>query len=491
MPDRNFQLFYSLSGTGNGFSLITYREAAEDGYFMMLLTPDTDRGREAAIPKDILFVLDTSGSMQERGKLEKAIAALKFGVRSLHAGDRFNIITFSTDTRRFRESLVTASEDARVAAASFIDRQTASGGTNIHEALREAFGAFQAGDRPRYLVFLTDGLPTVGETDPGRILREAAAANPLKVRVFTFGVGYDVNTFLLDQIAARNYGTADYVTPDEDLEVKLSNFFSKVASPVLTGLSLDLGGLNASDIYPRQIPDLFQGSQLTILGRFSNSGSFPVSVRGSARGETRTMRFDRQDFPNTATTNDFLPRLWAMRKVGYLLEQIRMSGENQELKNEIIRLAKKYSFVTPYTSYLAADDKDLMTGNAPVRHKAMPLQMSLPGAVGGVAAPSPVSAQEAVSASVALKTMKTADVAQPAAAGGTRSLGAKTFRLENGTWIDSAYDPAGKLPVIDLAFGSDALLKAVAADPQLASYAALGKNVIVVHKGKVYRISSK
>jgi Ca-activated chloride channel homolog len=490
LPDRNFQLFYSTAVSGGGFSLITYREAADEGYFMILLTPESDRDREAAIPKDILFVLDTSGSMQEKGKLEKALAALKFGVRSLHAGDRFNIITFSTETRKFRDGLVPASEEVRAAAQAFIERQTASGGTNIHEALREAMGNFQAGTRPRYLVFLTDGLPTVGETDPGRILQDTT--NPLKARVFTFGVGYDVNTFLLDQIAARNYGASDYVTPDEDLEVKLSNFFAKASSPVLTGLSLDLGGLNAFDIYPRQLPDLFQGSQLTILGRYSNSGSFPVTVRGSARGDTKALRFDHNEFPDTASANDFLPRLWAMRKVGYLLEQIRIAGENPELKNEIIRLAKKYGFVTPYTSYLAADEKDLLTGNFPSRQRPMHLQMGMPSMVGGVsAAPSPAAAREAVSASIALKAMKTGDVAQSADGAGARTVGAKTFRLENGTWIDTAFDAVGnKLPVISLVFGSDAMLKALAADPQLAAYAALGKNVTVIHKSKVYKITA-
>lgn len=491
-PDRNFQLFYSLSNSDLGFNLITYREAADEGYFMILISPRIEQHRSVAIPKDILFVLDTSGSMQERGKLEKALSALRFGVRSLNEGDRFNIVTFSTDTRKFRDGLVPSTEDAKNAAAAFIDRQTASGGTNIHEALKNALGDFQPGERPHYLVFLTDGLPTVGETDPGRILRDATGANTQKVRLFTFGVGYDVNTFLLDQLAARNYGVADYVTPDEDLEVKLSNFFAKVASPVMTGLELDLGGLRAGDIYPHQLPDLFQGSQITVLGRYSGTGTRTISLRGNVRGASRTLPFERQEFPVVKTADDFLPRLWAMRKVGYLLEQERISGENAELKNEIVRLAKKYAFVTPYTSYLAVDEKDLFTGNQP-RGRTMPLQMSLPASSGGnVGTASPAEAREAVSASIALKAMKSADVAvaQAGELHRLRQVGPKSFRLENNTWVDSAYDAAMKLPVVSLVFGSDALLRAIASDSQLASYAALGKNVVVVHKGKVYRIAS-
>jgi len=492
LPDRNFQLFYSVSNAEFGMSLVTYHEAAEDGYFMLILCPSLGSDEAGVVPKDILFVLDTSGSMQERGKIDKALSALKFGIRSLHIGDRFNIVTFSTDSRRFRDSLVAATEDNRAAAAAFIERQTPSGGTNIHDALRDAFACFQAGERPRYLVFLTDGLPTVGETDPARILRESADANNLKVRVFTFGVGYDVNTFLLDQLAARNYGISDYITPDEDLEVKLSNFFAKVSSPVMTALQLQFGGLQTYDVYPKQLMDLFRGSQLTVLGRYSGSGTHTVELRGTARGRARSLRYDGNEFPNLASTNDFLPRLWAMRKVGYLLEQIRMSGENAELKNEVVRLAKKYGFVTPYTSFLAADERDLMTNNAPPP-RPMPLQMSIP-ASGVHMQAAPIEQDQAVYASKALRSMKVSDVAAPSvteASHAFRRVGTKTFMLVNGVWTDSAFDPSKKLPAVNLEYGSEAMLKALAGDAELASFAALGKNVVVVHRGKVFRIAAK
>jgi uncharacterized protein YegL len=487
LPDRNFQIFYSLSNADFGLSLLSYREAGEDGYFMILLSPKAVGDSREAIPKDILFVLDTSGSMQERGKLEKALSALKFGVRSLNPGDRFNIVTFSTDTRKFREALMPATEENRNAAVAFIERQSASGGTNIHDALKEAVGSFQAGERARYLVFLTDGLPTVGETDAGKILRVVTENNRSKTRLFTFGVGYDVNTFLLDQLAGRNYGAADYVTPDEDLEVRLSNFFAKVSTPVLTGLELDLGNLQISDVYPRQLPDLFQGSQISVLGRYASSGRYPITLKGSVRGETRTLRYDQNEFPGSSAGNDFLPRLWAMRKVGYLLEQIRLSGENRELKDEIIKLAKKYGFVTPYTSYLAADERDLITGTPPGQPR-MPMMRAMPVGVAGVVGG--VAAKEAVEASVALSSMKDADIAPPATNRVTRVVGSKTFTLDHDTWTDSAYDSQVNPRLIDLTFGSETLLKLLIADRELASYAALGKNVIVVHKGRVYRIHS-
>jgi Mg-chelatase subunit ChlD len=481
VPDRRFQLFYSLSDADFGLSLLTFRESGDSGYFMILLSPRMEAGSREVAPKDILFVLDTSGSMQDRGKIDKAKAALRFGIGSLHNGDRFNIVTFSSDTRKFRDALVTASEEQREAARRFVDNQVASGGTNISEALRDALEGFQSGDRPRYVVFVTDGLPTVGDTDPGKILREASRLNSTRARLFTFGVGYDVNTFLLDQLAARNYGAADYVAPEEDLEVKLSNFFEKLSSPVLTDLALDLEGIGASDFYPRQMPDLFRGSQVTILGRYSGTANVPLVLRGRVRGETRTFRFESNRFPAAAAEHDFLPRLWAMRKVGFLLEQIRMSGENAEIKADIIRLAKKYGFVTPYTSFLAADDDVRISGGRPA---PMPLQMTpMPAA-----APSPQAAREAVGASVALRGMKSAEVAADAPRSSGRRVGAKTFQQKDGAWVDAEHDPARKLPLVELQFGSDALLRAIAADAQLAAYAALGRDVTVVHKGKVYRI---
>jgi len=501
VPDRNFLLFYSLSNADFGLSLLTNRETAEDGYFMILLSPKSEPKPAAVIPKDILFVLDTSGSMQEKGKMDKALSALKFGVRSLNAGDRFNIITFSTETRKFRDGLIALTEESRSAALSFIERQSAAGGTNIYEALKEALASFHGGDRPGYLVFLTDGLPTVGETDPGKILREMTAGNSSKVRLFTFGVGYDVNTFLLDQLAARNYGASDYVAPEEDLEVKLSNFFARVSSPVMADIALDMSALSTHDVYPKQLPDLFQGSQITILGRYSGSGAFPLLLKGKTRGEARTLRYERNEFPEVSSSADFLPRLWAMRKVGFLLEQIRMSGENAELKNEIVRLAKKYGFVTPYTSFLAADERDFVAGPVPVAQR-MHLQMAASpdasagtgvpgGVVGGVVGGVMPSARDAVTASVALNKMKAAEIAVAPSTAGAKRVGSKTFTLKDDTWTDSDYSPDAKLPVVTLEFGSEALLKAIASDPQLGSYAALGKNVIVVHKGRIYRITAR
>jgi Ca-activated chloride channel homolog len=577
-PDRNFQLFYSLSNADFGMNLMTYREAEDSGYFMIIFAPKVEQDAAAIVPKDIVFVLDTSGSMDEKGKIGKAVSALKFGVRKLNAEDRFNIVIFNTDSRKFREGLIPASADAKEAAIQYLDRQAASGGTNINEALKDALEAFGSGDRPRYLIFATDGLPTVGESDPATILKDVASKNTHKVHLFSFGVGYDVNTFLLDQLSARNNGVADYIAPEEDLELKLSNFFEKVSAPVMTDMDIEWGSMKVSDIFPRKLPDMFRGTQLTVLGRYSGTGSFPLTLKGKIRNETRTLKYEKNEFPNINTSNDFLPRIWAMRKVGYLLDEIRTSGENPEAKNQIISLAKKYGFVTPYTSYLAADESSRITGGSPAvntRPRVSDLSMGTtgttgrggttgsssgtamggsmggsrgggggmaggmgggmggmggggfggggmgggsfggsalgvaPGGVpGGVAGgvpggvlggvlgaqlpaappPPPPSPKRQVEASVGLKDMKSAEIAAPTSTNTSKWIGSKEFTLKSDVWTDATYDAKLKLEVVDLVFGSEPMLKAIAADKQLAAYAALGKNVTVVHNGKLYRI---
>ena len=215
---------------------------------------------------------------------------------------------------------------------------------------------FEASDRPKILIFMTDGLPTVGETNAARIVDNARAARIPGLRLFTFGVGYDVNTTLLDKLAAENGGVADYVEPKEDLEVKVSNFFAKVNYPVLTDLRLDMAGVETDLVYPRALPDLFRGSQITLIGRYRNPIDMDfvrLQLSGKSGGTNRTFFYNNLRFPLRTESNDFLPRLWATRRVGWLMEQVRTNGEQKELRDEIVDLGTRYGIVTPYTSYLA------------------------------------------------------------------------------------------------------------------------------------------
>ena len=368
---KDFLLYYSLSEKDFGLSLLTHREPGKDGYFLMLVSPKSNISDQERVAKDIVFVLDTSGSMSGE-KIDKAKAALKFGVESLSVRDRFNIISFSGEDHLMKAGLIAADSAGKQTGLKFIENLRAEGGTNINDALVSAFKQFQSGERPAMVVFLTDGLPTVGTTDVKQIIKNAMEANRANVRLFSFGVGYDVNTNLLDKISADNRGTSDYIEPQEDLEVKVSNFFARVNYPVLSDLKLDFGGAETELIYPRAMGDLFKNSQLILIGRYKNNvNSATVKLTGKMGTREQIFTFASQSFPSERSDNQFLPRLWATRRVGYLLEQIRLNGENTEVKDEIIGLGTRYGIVTPYTSFLVTEDNNRMAQNVSAERRRM------------------------------------------------------------------------------------------------------------------------
>src|SRR5919206_3587043 len=355
---QDFQLFYTLSDADFGMTLLTHREPGKQGFFLLTISPKDALSEAEYAAKDVVFVLDTSGSMAEAGKMEKARAALLFGVRSLRPADRFNVINFAGEEHLMTSGLLQADASGRSLGEEFISKLKPVGGTNINGALVAAMSQFDRSERPRILVFMTDGLPTVGETNVQRIVDNAREARIPGVRLFTFGVGYDVQTALLDKLAAENGGVAEYVEPKEDLEVKVSNFFTKINHPVLTDLALDMGGVETDLVYPREMPDIFRGTQITLIGRYRNPTDVRDAVlrlRGRTGGRERTFTYNGVDFPLTEERNDFLPRLWATRRVGWLMEQIRTNGEQKELTDEVVDLGTRYGIVTPYTSYLAVE----------------------------------------------------------------------------------------------------------------------------------------
>ncbi|HEX2210924.1 MAG TPA: VIT and VWA domain-containing protein, partial [Longimicrobium sp.] len=497
---RDFQLFYTLSQSDVAMSLFTYREPGKDGYFLLLLSPSDDQARREYPAKDVVFVLDVSGSMEEEGKMEKARRALLHGVRGLRAGDRFNVIAFSGETRLMEEGLIAADQAGRRRGVEFVESLRPRGGTNINDALVEAMGQFpRTGTRPRLLVFLTDGLPTVSETNVDRIIQNVARARREGLRLFTFGVGYDVNTRLLDRVAAENGGAADYVAPQEDLEVKVSAFFDKVNHPVLTNLRLDLGAVRTDLVYPRVLPDLFKGTQLALVGRYRNTQDLrDVTIRLSGDASpTRTYTYPGARFPLRDERHDFLPRLWATRRVGWLMEQIRTHGENRELVNEVTDLGTRFGIVTPYTSFLA-----LEPGMQAVRAE----DFSRPGRAGGVAPPPPpppppspamaaptvVTGQRAVAESRRSRERQeamTLDAAAYAPGESTvQRVGTRTFYLRDGVWTDAEIAADTRLPETAVTFGSEEYFQLIRRIPALAPYLALGEQVAVVHDGRIYRI---
>lgn len=491
---QDFQLFYGLSERDFGINVLTYREPGKPGYFLLLISPKLDVTERDRIAKDIVFVIDTSGSMSGE-KIKQAKEALKFGIQSLGKDDRFNVVSFSGEDHLLERTMLDASEFNRKRATEFVDALAANGGTNIDGALTTALSQFSAGDRPAMLVFLTDGQPTVGETTPEKIVERVRNARTSNLRLFTFGIGYDVNAQLLDAMASTARGAADYVEPSENLETRVSNFFDKIHFPVLSDLTIDYGRAESDLVYPRELPDLFRGAQITVLGRYSNAGEVRdavIRLRGKIKGREHVIEYGGLRFPESSTENDFLPRLWATRRVGFLMSEIRAHGENKELVDEIVELGTRYGIVTPYTSYLiTADDLKARGGrdSGPVQPMFFS-QLDSAGNASAALSSAPSKGEQAVVLNKRLRAVREAE--QVARFDGSRlkAVRDKTFILRDGVWTDSAYKQGLNLPVVELKFGSEEYFKAVIADSLLAEFVSLGQQVVVVYKGKVIKVTA-
>ncbi len=340
---------------GFAASLLTFPgDGGEDGYFMLSLLAALPKD-EAYIPKDVLFIFDKSGSMSGE-KIEQAKGGLKFVVDKLRPEDRFNLIYYSDVVEESFDSLRPASADNMREARDLVSRLEADGGTDIYSALERGAGMLGGGaERPRYVIFLTDGLPTVGDTDVNHILANAQERFGKDVKLFAFGVGYDVNTALLDSLSYDHHGSATYITPGEDIEVKVSQFYAKMSSPALTDITVALDGLDEFDVMPRELPDLFHNTEIFLSGRYRGQPSASVGVSVSGQGSKGAQSLTASVASNTSQRNNSIPRLWAARKVSFLLDQVRLKGDNPELLGEIDRLATRYGIVTPYTSYLITE----------------------------------------------------------------------------------------------------------------------------------------
>ncbi len=353
--DKDFKLFYTVSEDDIGLNLLTYKQKNDDGYFMLMVAPKTEIEKGEVNKKNIVFTIDTSGSMSGR-KIQNAVKALRYCIENLNEQDSFNIVRFSSDVDLLSKKLLPANKDNIKNALDFIMRMRASGGTAIDYSLAESLKLFESPKGTNILVFMTDGLPTVGERNIKRIINNARAGNVNLARVFSFGVGHDVNTMLLDSIASDGKGLSEYLKANDEIEIKLSSFYNKVANPVLSNIFFDFGDIDVMKFYPKANPDIFKGEDLVIIGRYRGHGPSVVKLNGTVNGNKREFVYEGT-FAKNDTTNDFIPRLWAVRRVGNLLEEIKLNGEEKELKDEVITLSKEYGIMTPYTSYLVLENE--------------------------------------------------------------------------------------------------------------------------------------
>lgn len=494
-PDRDLVVYYQRRDAQFGMCLLTHRQPGEAGYFMFRISPRIEAPAAAVLPKDILFVIDTSGSMKG-DKIEQARRALRFCIQSLNPHDRFNILSFSIGVQSFRESLALAEPAVRDSAVEFTNKLEAVGGTNINQALLDALANDPRDpERPFLVVFLTDGQPTVDVTDPAKILANVAEKNARNVRMHVFGVGSDVNTHLLDKLAENTRGTRDYCTEREDLELKLSAFVGRLANPLLTDIRLLAESLAMHDVYPRAIPDLFRGGEIVVLGRYETSGTHTVRIEARGAGAER-LEYSGE-FPAQSAASDFLPRLWAHRKVAYLLDEIRLHGQTSELVDEVVRLATRHGIVTPYTAALIVEDESRVTGGGglAMREQARQLAADAPAASGivGGRGGRKLSGDDAVAGSLGLKASKSAEALKDDESAETeaghkqiRHAADKTFLFAEGRYVDSAWD--GKSAATPIEAFSDAYFALLKEHPHAAQYLAIGEHILIVLGERVYEI---
>lgn len=477
LPDRDFELYASTTTDDIGANLLTYQTGAEDGFFLLMLTPALEIETRRVLPRDILLVLDTSGSMDGE-KLKQAQDALAYILRRLNPEDRFNVVAFSSGARAYAHALQGPQEAE--AAIEWVYRLEALGGTNIYHGLSEAL--MHADEtRPTVVVFLTDGMATEGIVDDDKLLSVVAQEAPSSTRIFPFGVGYDVNTLFLDQLAADHRGVPAYVAPQERIDEKVSAFYGRIQSPVLTNIALDFGGVQTYDVFPTPLPDLFAGTQLIIAGRYSGSGAQTIMLTGEVEGQRETYTY-AGNF-TASSDKDFIPRLWASRKIGYLLTQIRLYGEKEEWISAVVSLSLRYGIITPYTSFLVEEPGNVLSteGRARAADELTEYFQAAPMAPSGEkAVEDAVMRQEMESAAAA----PTAD-AMPAPDGAlanassVRYVGDKTFLCQVNVCTDTAYIP-DKMTPQTIIFMSEAYWQLTATQPELSAYFAVAEETYFV-----------
>ena len=449
--------------------LLPYRTGAGDsGSLLALLTPSADAG-DNVVPRDLVVVVDTSGSM-EGGKIQQARAAMASILEGLRPQDRLAMVTFSDEAQGFSDHAVMASPDQIAQALGFVGDIVAEGGTNIHAALDTAFQALPPSEgHPRYVVLLTDGVPTAGVTDIDEILALARARNEVGARIFAFGLGNDVNTVLLDTLAMDSAGDALYIAPGQSVEAAVAAFFAQVADPLLADPVLDMADLGVEDMQPAVLQDLFAGQTATIAARYTQSGPVTIVLQGHRNGALEHHVFE-VTMPEVATTEPYVPRVWATRKVGALLQEVKLGDTSDALVADVLALADRFGVVTEFTFFAVDED-----GNAAMTYSPVPV-----AAVGAVA----------VSTSSSLDTYQKGGTVGEAVDTWIRYVWDRTFPKQLGWFTDTSLDSGEEWT--DLRFGSEAWQALALAERHLGigSFLAVDPSVRFEHYGRRFRVTA-
>ncbi|MCY2968420.1 MAG: VIT domain-containing protein [Planctomycetota bacterium] len=513
-PD-DFRLLYGTVNGMVGMNLLSYRPSESDA-------------EAAKIDRTLLFVFDKSGSMSGK-KIEQAREALKFLINQLRPGDTFNIITYDSNVEAFRPELQRADDATIKAALGFAEGLYAGGSTNIDGALKTSLQMLVDPKRPSYVIFMTDGLPTVGEVHEQKIAANAKALNKVAARVYAFGVGFDVNGRLLDRLAGDHRGQSVYVKPNENIEAHVAALYQKIGAPVLTDLAVSLEVQSApapavspiSRTYPRQLTDLYQGEQLVYVGRYRTPGDVKVTLTGKQGMETKSFQGGSTFVAKSMDeSNAFIEKLWATRRIGEIIDELDLKGQNQELVDELVRLSTQHGILTPYTSFLADETVPLSataangaraadvsrrelaksSGESGVTQRSFKggLQRATNapngglggGGVGGpTTSPGLDRARKSLAESRGRGTVVQDAEGQISVARQVQNVGQKTFFFKENRWNDSTVTPEqAKTAQRVTQFSQEYFDLASANGGQLAKYLAFEEPLLVNLNGTIYQI---
>jgi Ca-activated chloride channel family protein len=475
-------------------SMLAYAPAREDGFALITLSPPAVAPR--VTDRDVTLVLDVSGSMNGV-KINQARAAGKQLLATLRSTDRFRLVDFSTDVRTFRDDFVYATDDNIRAASRYLESLDASGSTNISGALEEALRPPVASGRLGLVLFVTDGQPTVGERDPEAIAARVTALRDSR-RIFSFGVGADLNVALIERLALEGRGTAQFVRPDESVERAVSIVASRLTSPVVTDMKVYADGVRLLKTLPSQSSDLFAGQDFVMLARYDHDG--PARLRFEGRTASGPVVWStRVVFPASSRENSFVARLWATQRVGYLSAEKRRNGGSTEVDDEIRQLGERYGIPTEFSSYLVVEP-----GMDPRRRPGAVMNAPASGGmqlnevvVTGVAMTTAkrgdnAKSFEAARASAAQRsatTLSAADAASGLDTGGgvLRRAGNKLFAMRDSVWTDTGLkDSMARMRVRPY---SAAYFRILGLLPELREPLALGDRVIVAGRSIAIEIT--
>ena len=490
--------------TEPSISVLPYAPRGEDGFALVTLSPPAVA--PVVTPRDVTLVLDVSGSMSGV-KIQQARAAGKQLLATLNSNDRFKLIDFSTDVRTFRDDYVRATRENIDAGTKYLESLDASGSTNISGALDVALKGDVLSGRLGLVLFVTDGEPTIGERDPDVIASRVSRLRGDR-RIFSFGVGADLNAALVERLAVEGRGTAQFVRPDESVERAVSVVASRLTNPVVTDVRVYADGVRLIKRLPSEAADIFAGQDYVLLTRYSGSGSTRLRFEGhTARGPVSWTT--RVDLPSSSRENSFVARLWATQRVGYLSAEKRKSGANHEIDDEIRELGERYAIPTEFTSYLVVEPNMQPqframgvkggsasgASNAVVTGVATRADAALSGQVSGVAtAPAAPAAKaferaRAAAAQRATTNLAVADALDEAkeANKDARRIGSRLFKLSGDTWIDVSRSDSTK--TITIKPFSEAYFKLIDAIPELREVFSLGDKVVVVGRSMTIKLA--